>query len=148
MSAFAGMHEQASLPDPTPAAPSLANMPSSLKATMACFGLHLALMAWMISRSPESRAPWISLVLTTAAILGLMRGSETARALVRAASVLGMIGVVVSTLKLISVMRVVPELAYVGLAANGFGLAVAVLTFVTLGREDVATWLARRSFGT
>ncbi len=142
------MHEHASRPDPTSAVPSLASMPTLLKAVMACFGLHLALMAWMIAQSPETRAPWISLVLTGAAVLGLVRGSETARALVRAASVLGMIGAVVSLLKLVPVMRVMPQLAYVGLAAAGFGLVVAVLTFVTLGRDDVATWLARRAFGT
>lgn len=146
-SASSDMELDAPRPDASLTAPSLASMPALLKAVMVAFGLHLALLAWMIARGPTTNPMWISLVLTCAAIFGLLRGSETARALVRGASVLGILGSVVTLIRLVPVLRMMPELGYLGLAMAGFGLAIAVLTFVTLGRDDVATWLARRSFG-
>jgi hypothetical protein len=91
---------------------------------------------------------WVGMAISVGMIIGLLRGSESVRAIVRALSVLGMLAGAVNVIRLVPYLGTgLDSLVYFGLAAAVFALVGSMFTFWVLGREDVEMWMARRSFG-
>ena len=65
----------------------------------------------------------------------------------RGLSVLGVIGGVIATLRIVPYIGSAPsELVFPGLAAGLLAITGSLFTFFVLGQERVETWMARRAF--
>jgi hypothetical protein len=123
-------------------------MPTTLKLVLGFFALGLALDLYTVVVDAGSTVTWIRMAVAVGIIAGLVRGSESVRAIVRAFAVLGML------VGAVNVIRVVPyigsgldSLVAIALVAGGIAVLGSAFTFWVLGREDVEMWMARRSFG-
>jgi len=123
-------------------------MPISLKVVIGFFLLSLAFDGYTAVSGEATTVTWIRLAVGVGIIVGLLRGSESVRAIVRAFAVLGMLAGAVNVIRIVPYIDTAPSsLVVLGLAAACFALFAAMLTFWVLGREDVEMWMARRSFG-
>ncbi len=123
-------------------------MPLTLKLVIGFFGLGLAMNLYTASFGAATLGTWIGMTISVGVIIGLLRGSESVRAIVRALSILGMLVGAVSLIRLVPFFGMgLDTLVLFGVAAGVFGLGGSVFTFYALGREDVEMWMARRSFG-
>lgn len=123
-------------------------MPITLKIVIGFFGLGLALNLYTASSGEVSTAMWIGMAISVGIIIGLLRGSESVRAIVRALCILGLLVGVVSVIRLVPYLGMgLDSIVYFGLASAAFGLVGSMFSFWVLGREDVEMWMARRSLG-
>ena len=123
-------------------------MPTVLKVVIGFFALSIAWDLYLVVNGAASTAQWIRMAIGIAVIVGLVRGSESTRAIVRALSVLGMLGGAIILLQMIPLLGAAPaSLMIFGLAAALLAVLGSLFSFWGLGREDVGMWMARRSFG-
>lgn len=122
-------------------------MPLTLKILLALFGVGLCFDAYLLSAVGGSTALYLRMALTLGAVVGLLRGSESVRALLRALAVVGFAAAAFTLVRMVPVLQISPSLAMLGVIAGAIMLVHAGFMFWTLGREDVEMWLARRSFG-
>lgn len=123
-------------------------MPTVLKVVIGFFALSIAWDLYLVVNGAASTAQWIRMAIGIAVIVGLVRGSESTRAIVRALSVLGMLGGAIILLQMIPLLGAAPaSLMIFGLAAALLAVLGSLFSFWALGREDVEMWMARRSFG-
>ncbi|MBX7079587.1 MAG: hypothetical protein K1X88_10400 [Nannocystaceae bacterium] len=122
-------------------------MPMTLKILLGLFAAGLCFDAYLLSAMGGGTGVWLRVALTLGAMIGLLRGSESVRALLRAIAVIGFALAAFSLVRMIPVMQISPSLAMVGVVAGAIMLVHAGFMFWTLGREDVELWMARRSFG-
>lgn len=123
-------------------------MPTLLKVVIGFFALSIAWDLYLVVNGAAGTAQWIRMAIGIAVIIGLLRGSESTRAIVRALSVLGMLGGAVMLIRLIPVLGAMPaSLMVLGLGATLLALLGSAFSFWALGREDLEMWMARRSFG-
>jgi hypothetical protein len=123
-------------------------MPTVLKVVIGFFALSIAWDLFLVVNGAASTAQWVRMAIGIAVIVGLVRGSESTRAIVRALSVLGMLGGALALLQMIPLLGAAPaSLMIFGLAAALLAGLGSLFSFWVLGREDVEMWMARRSFG-
>jgi hypothetical protein len=123
-------------------------MPTVLKVVIGFFALSIAWDLYLVVNGVASTAQWVRMAIGIAVIVGLVRGSESTRAIVRALSVLGMVGGALTLLQMIPLLGAAPlSLMIFGLAAALLAVFGSLFSFWVLGREDVEMWMARRSFG-
>ncbi len=123
-------------------------MPVTLKCVLGFFGLGLALNLYTATSGAATTGTWIGLAISIGLIVGLARGNESVRALVRALSILGLLAGVVSGIRLVPYFGMgLDSLVLFGFFAAGLAVVGSVFTFWALGREDVALWMARRTLG-
>lgn len=123
-------------------------MPVLLKVVIGFFALSLCWDLYLVAGGAANTTEWIRMAIGVAVIVGLVRGSESTRAIVRALSVLGMIVGTLLVLRMIPLLGAAPA----GLMILGLGSALlaalgSLFSFWALGREDVEMWMARRSLG-
>lgn len=120
-------------------------MPVTLRIVLVLFAVSAAFDVWVLAAGDTSTIQWIRLAVAVGAMLGLWRGSESARVVVRALAVLGILGVVIQAIRLAPVLRVVPSLGVPAMIGLVVALLGCVYTFWALGREHVLVWMARRA---
>lgn len=122
-------------------------MPTSLKIVIGFFGLGCCWDLYVLTTGLGSTIEWVRLAIGIAIIVGLVRGNDSVRAIVRGLCVLGVIGGVIVTLRLVAFIGSGPaSLVIPGLAAGVLAIAGSLFTFFVLGQERVETWMARRAF--
>ncbi len=124
------------------AMPGLLRVLIALLAVGAAFDLIMALQA-------GATASWVRLALGVGCILGLMRGSEGVRVVLRGLAGIGVLIGGVGLFQAVILASRVPMSGLVALAVavTVLGLAVSIFMFVVLGRHDVQSWILRRSVG-
>jgi hypothetical protein len=123
-------------------------MPTLLKVVIGFFALSIAWDLYLVVNGAAGTAQWIRMAIGIGVIVGLVRGSESTRAIVRALSVLGMRGGTLTLLQMVPLLGALPaSLMIFGLGAALLAVLGSLFSFWALGREDVEMWMARRSFG-
>jgi hypothetical protein len=123
-------------------------MPTLLKVVIGFFALSIAWDLYLVVNGAAGTAQWIRMAIGIGVIVGLVRGSESTRAIVRALSVLGMLGGTLTLLQMVPLLGALPaSLMIFGLGAALLAVLGSLFSFWALGREDVEMWMARRSFG-
>ncbi len=122
-------------------------MPTALKLVIGFFALSFCFDVWIIVTGAATTAQWVRAAIAVGIIVGLVRGSDGVRAIVRALSILGVIAGVIAVLRIVPFIGDAPMgLLAFGLGAGVLAIAGSLFTFFVLGLESVQTWMARSSF--
>lgn len=123
-------------------------MPLTLKIVIAFFALSIALDLYTVVMDAGTTTQAVRIAIGVGVVLGLLRGSESVRAIVRVLAVLGMLGGVIAVLRIVPYVSMLPSsMVVLGLGAGVLAVFGSIFTFWVLGQERVEMWMARRSMG-
>ena len=123
------------------------SMPTALKIVLGFFALSLCFDGYALATGVGSTVQSVRIVIAVCIIIGLLRGSDSVRGIVRGLSILGTIGGVIGVLRIAPYVADAPfELVATGLGAGVLAIVGSLFTFFVLGSLGVETWMARRAF--
>ncbi len=123
------------------------SMPTALVVVLVFMGLSVALDITLALMGEGGIKPWVRPVLTIALMVGLIRGREGARALLRGLAFLGLIIsaiAVAMAADVLSNLGMLGSLGVVTMGALGFGIVSCVMMIWGLGRDDVKDWMSQK----
>ena len=90
---------------------------------------------------------WIAVAINVLFIVGLMRGSEGARAILRGFAGLGFVLTVIGTALLLMSGILATTAGMFALLVIGYSVVVCGFMYWCLGQEDVIAWITARRIG-
>lgn len=118
-------------------------MPTALKVVVGFQLLGILADVYTVATGAGTTTVYARLAIGIALVAALLRGNESARAVVRFFAVIGVIGSVVMLLQGLQ-LGMGHALGMVALGTGALGLVANLYTFWALGRDDVHTWMATR----